>query len=191
MFSSLSALVIDAVGDEGSRIVVRARTAPGPAVCSRCGAASAKIHSYHHRTVADLPVDGRVVVLRVRVRRLVCPTPQCCRAFREQVPGLLERYQRRTARLNSQVRAVVRELARPGRGNNLDGWMKPVREAGLTELDPFLRGLDQDHDAAVAGLTVPYSNGPIEGVNTKTKLIKRQMYGRASFELLRHRILLA
>ncbi|PPI99471.1 hypothetical protein C5E51_36425 [Nocardia nova] len=30
-----------------------------------------------------------------------------------------------------------------------------------------------------------YSNGPIEGVNTKTKLIKRQMYGRASFELLR------
>ncbi|MGK8503650.1 transposase [Nocardia asiatica] len=36
-----------------------------------------------------------------------------------------------------------------------------------------------------------YSNGPIEGVNTKTKLIKRRMYGRASFELLRHRILLA
>ncbi|WP_159928933.1 MULTISPECIES: transposase [Nocardia] len=63
-----------------------------------------------------------------------------------------------------------------------------VREAGLTELDPFLRGLDQDHDAAVAR---PYSNGPIEGVNTKTKLIKRQMYGRANFQLLRHRILLA
>ncbi|OXR39797.1 hypothetical protein B7C42_08126 [Nocardia cerradoensis] len=498
MFSSLSALVIDAVGDEGSRIVVRARTAPGPAVCSRCGAESAKIHSYHHRTVADLPVDGRVVVLRVRVRRLVCPTPLCCRTFREQVPGLLERYQRRTARLTGQVRAVVRELAgraavrvlaalpvrmsrhtavrvllriplphrpippvvsvddfalrrrnrygtavidavtheridvladrksdtleawlhdnpgvevvvrdgsttyaeairrarpaalqvsdrwhlwhglarsvrevvaahgrcwaasgpkrqtltretttlerwhavhdlldqgvglldcarrlglalntvkryarasepdqlrrppyyraclvdpyrdhlrqrrteQPGvpvlhlfheikalgytgslnllhkylnqgraendriipsprrltswimsrptdlpagrrahldelvaacpemtdlarlvgefasilaerRGSDLDGWMKQVREARLTELDPFLRGLDQDHDAAVAGLTVPYSNGPIEGVNTKTKLLKRQMYGRASFELLRHRILLA
>ncbi len=77
------------------------------------------------------------------------------------------------------------------RGSDLDGWMKQVREAGLTELDPFLRGLDQDHDAAVAGLTVAYSNGPIEGVNTKTKLIKRQIYGRASFELLRHRILLA
>ncbi|MEU2258478.1 transposase [Nocardia xishanensis] len=54
-----------------------------------------------------------------------------------------------------------------------------------------LRGLDQDHDAAIAGLTLPYSNGPIEGVNTKTKLIKRQMYGRAGFPLLRHRILLA
>ena len=103
MFSGLSELVIDAVGDEGSRIVVRARTAPGPAVCSRCSAASTKIHSYHHRTVADLPVDGRVVVLRVRVRRLVCPTPLCCRTFREQVPGLLERYQRRTARLTARM----------------------------------------------------------------------------------------
>ncbi|MGO4617553.1 transposase [Nocardia sp. 2YAB30] len=64
------------------------------------------------------------------------------------------------------------------------------REAGLPELEPFLRGLDQDHDAAVAGLTLPYSNGPCEGVNTKTKLLERQMYGRAGFRLLRHRILL-
>ncbi|WP_227981914.1 transposase [Nocardia spumae] len=69
--------------------------------------------------------------------------------------------------------------------------MKEVRAAGPTELDPFLRGLDQDHEVAVAGLTVAYGNGPIEGVNTKTKLIKRQMYGRASLELLRHGILLA
>ncbi|MEV6097769.1 DUF4240 domain-containing protein [Nocardia sp. NPDC051981] len=70
-------------------------------------------------------------------------------------------------------------------------WMKQVREARLPELEPFLTGLDQDHDAAVAGLILPYSSGPIEGVNTKTKLIKRQMYGRAGFQLLRHRILLA
>ncbi|PSR57571.1 ISL3 family transposase [Nocardia nova] len=90
------------------------------------------------------------------------------------------------ARLVGEFAAILAE--RPG--SDLDGWMKQVREAGLTELDPFLRGLDQDHDAAVAGLTVPFSNGPIEGVNTKTELIKRQMYGRASFELLRHRILL-
>lgn len=46
--------------------------------------------------------------------------------------------------------------------------MKQVREARLPELDPFLRGLDQDHGAAIAGLTLPCSNGPIEGVNTKT-----------------------
>ncbi|MET7391656.1 transposase, partial [Streptomyces sp. NPDC005529] len=44
--------------------------------------------------------------------------------------------------------------------------------------------------AVVNGLTLPFHNGGTEGVNTKTKLIKRQMYGRAGFHLLRHRILL-
>ncbi|WP_196054706.1 transposase [Nocardia aurantiaca] len=68
------------------------------------------------------------------------------------------------------------------RGSELDCWMKQVREAELPQLAPFLTGLDQDHDAAVAGLTLPYSSGPIEGVNTKTKLVKRQMYGRAGFQ---------
>jgi transposase len=44
--------------------------------------------------------------------------------------------------------------------------------------------------AATAALTLPFHNGRTEGVNTKTKMIKRQMYGRAGFSLLRHRILL-
>ncbi|GGU04909.1 hypothetical protein GCM10010177_75320 [Actinomadura citrea] len=47
-----------------------------------------------------------------------------------------------------------------------------------------------DQDAVRAALTSDYHNGETEGVNTKTKLIKRQMYGRAGFRLLRHRILL-
>lgn len=42
----------------------------------------------------------------------------------------------------------------------------------------------------IAALTLPYSNGPTEGVNTKTKRIARQMHGQAGFTLLRHRILL-
>jgi hypothetical protein len=76
------------------------------------------------------------------------------------------------------------------RGTELDSWIMQVRAAGLGELEPFLAGLEQDRDAATAGLTESYNNGPTEGINTKTKLIKRQMYGRAGFSLLRHRILL-
>ena len=45
-------------------------------------------------------------------------------------------------------------------------------------------------DAVAAAITLDHHNGRTEGVNTKTKLIKRQMYGRAGFALLRHRILL-
>ena len=93
----------------------------------------------------------------------------------------------------TRLAELVREFAEimaDRRGAELDCWIKQAREAGLPELEPFLRGLDQDHDAAVAALTLPYTNGPCEGVNTKTKLLKRQMYGRAGFRLLRHRILL-
>lgn len=61
--------------------------------------------------MADVPVDGRRVLVRVRVRRLVCPTHGCRQTFREQMPGLLERYQRRPARLTRQVKAVVDKLA--------------------------------------------------------------------------------
>ena len=55
----------------------------------------------------------------------------------------------------------------------------------------FTRGLDLDISAATAAVTLPFHNGRPEGVNTKTKMVKRQMYGRAGFELLRHRILLS
>lgn len=55
------------------------------------------------------------------------------------------------------------------RGAEIDCWIKQVRAAGLIELEPFLTGVDQDHDAVVAGLTLPYSSGPIEGVNTKNQ----------------------
>jgi hypothetical protein len=75
-------------------------------------------------------------------------------------------------------------------GSRLKEWISRVREDALPHLHAFTRGLDFDHDAVVNGLTLPFHNGGTEGVNTKTKLIKRQMYGRAGFRLLRHRILL-
>jgi hypothetical protein len=111
VFSGLSPLVIQDVTDEGERIVVRARTPTEAAVCPTCGEPSGRVHGYQLRTVADVPVDDRRVVVLVRVRRLVCPTRGCCHTFREQVPGVLERYQRRTIRLTRQVKAVVKELA--------------------------------------------------------------------------------
>lgn len=111
VFLGLAPLVIEEVTDEGERIVVQARTPQDDAACPVCAASSARVHSYQVRRVADVPVDGRRVVLHVKVRRLVCPTRGCRQTFREQMPGVLERYQRRTARLTRQVKAVAKELA--------------------------------------------------------------------------------
>ena len=63
------------------------------------------MHEYRERTAADVPVDGRRVLVKVKVRRMRCPVPDCkVQTFREQVPGVLERYQRRTTRLTGRPR---------------------------------------------------------------------------------------
>lgn len=104
VFSGLSALVVEDVADGGDAIVVTARTRDVAVPCPGCGSPTAKAHGYHRRTVADVPVDGRQVVVHLRVRRLACPILGCRRqTFREQIPGLLERHQRRTVRLAGQV----------------------------------------------------------------------------------------
>ncbi len=113
VFSGLSALVIEGVVDEGDLIRVVARTRDDPVLCPVCATPTGRVHGFCGRMVADLPVDGRRV--SVRVRRMACPVWSCSRrTFREQVPGLLERYQRRTNRLADQLGAVVREPARQG-----------------------------------------------------------------------------
>ena len=53
------------------------------------------------------------------------------------------------------------------------------------------RGLELDMAVITTAITPPFHNGRTEGVNTRIEMIKRQMYGRAGFALLRHRILLS
>jgi transposase len=75
-------------------------------------------------------------------------------------------------------------------GDRLDAWTDAVTNAGLPALQPFITGIARDHDAVLNGLTLPYSSGPVEGHVNRIKMLKRQMYGRASFDLLRKRVLL-
>ncbi len=74
-------------------------------------------------------------------------------------------------------------------GQCLDAWLTKVAESGLPELKSFVAGVEKDKDAVKAGLTWPINNGMVEGHVTKLKLIKRTMYGRAGFALLRQRVL--
>jgi transposase len=79
----------------------------------------------------------------------------------------------------------------PGNDGKLHEWTRAARAADLPNVHAFTRGLDPGMAAVTAALTLPFHNGRTESVNTKTKMIKRQMYGRAGFTLLRHRILLS
>jgi transposase len=64
-----------------------------------------------------------------------------------------------------------------------------IAEAKQTALTGFATRLERDLEAAQAALTLPWNQGHVEGQVHRLKLIKRQMYGRAGFELLRLRVL--
>ena len=69
----------------------------------------------------------------------------------------------------------------------LGGWMADAERSAIPELTAFVTKLRQGVEAVVAGLILPYSQGQTEGRVNKLKLIKRSMYGRANFDLLRQR----
>jgi transposase len=68
-------------------------------------------------------------------------------------------------------------------------WESEAAATGIPELVAFVAKLVQDQAAVEAALTQPYSQGQTDGQITRLKLLKRTMYGRANFDLLRQRFL--
>lgn len=92
------------------------------------------------------------------------------------------------------VYALVQEFARMVRQhqpNHFDDWLARAEASGAAELQGFAAGLQRDYAAVFAALSLPFSNGQVEGQVNRLKMIKRTMYGRAKFDLLRQRILAA
>ncbi len=80
---------------------------------------------------------------------------------------------------------MVREL----NGERLEDWLGKVQASHLQAFDSFVTGVQQDKNAILAGLTLTWSNGPVEGQVNRLKLIKRSMYGQADLGLLKRRVL--
>ncbi|MFJ5840260.1 transposase [Streptomyces shenzhenensis] len=76
------------------------------------------------------------------------------------------------------------------RGYLLQEWIRQAEQDAPKPMKGFVGSLRQDLDAVTAGLTLPWSSGIVEGHVNRVKTLKRAMYGRASFELLRTRILI-
>lgn len=81
------------------------------------------------------------------------------------------------------------DLVRHRRGYLLLEWIRQAEQDAPKPMQGFASFLRQDLDAVTAGLTLPWSSGVVEGHVNRVKTLKRAMYGRASFELLRTRIL--
>jgi len=82
-------------------------------------------------------------------------------------------------------------MLRRREGERLPTWLERAAHCAVPDLARFAAKLREDHAAVQAGLTLRYSNGQTEGQVTRLKLVKRQGYGRAKFDLLRKRVLRA
>ena len=81
------------------------------------------------------------------------------------------------------------EMVRERQHESLLPWLEDATNSGIDALKQFAKGITQDLDAVTNALLLPWSNGQTEGQVNRLKLIKRQMYGRANFDLLRRRVL--
>jgi transposase len=80
-------------------------------------------------------------------------------------------------------------MVRQRAAGELAGWIERATGSGIGALKQFGAGLRRDWDAVVAGLTLEWSSGPVEGQINRLKMVKRQMYGRAGLSVLRARVL--
>lgn len=125
--------------------------------------------------------------------RMVCspkPEPEDGSAGERVGPGLLDRLRSGVPGLagtwdvaSELVRMIRKELSQP-----LSDWLTKAEQAGVSELKSFAKGLREDESAVAAALTEEWSNGPVEGQVNRLKFIKRSMYGRAGWRLLRARV---
>lgn len=76
-------------------------------------------------------------------------------------------------------------------GLRLPEWITEAVTSDLPGISTFAAALESDFDAVTAGLTTDWNSGPVEGTVNRIKMLKRQMFGRAGFPLLRKRVLLA
>jgi len=106
LFPGASLRLDDLVLTPTTAVALLASTTP-TATCPQCGTASDRLHSRYRRTVADLPAQGRVVVLRLLVRKFRCLKPDCQRRiFCERLPKVLARHARSTTRLTEAHRHI-------------------------------------------------------------------------------------
>ena len=80
-------------------------------------------------------------------------------------------------------------MVRDRQPDKLLPWLGDAVKSGIDTLKWFANGIQQDLDAVMNALSLPWSNGQTEGQVNRLKFIKRQMYGRANFDLLRKRVI--
>jgi transposase len=142
------------------------------------------------RAMTAAPPPGPVVPATRQITRWLLTRPANLGADEQaQLAGIVDRCPHLGV-LARHVRSFAEMMTSRQGEHELEGWLTQAEASDLPELRSFANGIRRDQQAVTAGLTLPYSSAAVEGNVTKIKMLKRQMYGRASFALLRKRVIL-
>jgi transposase len=133
-------------------------------------------------TVANLPASRRLVWLLLHPVSELELDEQRLRQRLLQLPDIDRAYE-----LAQRFLALIRQR----QVDALQPWINACRDSGIAELSRFAQGLQYEFPIIQAALRLPFSNGVTQGHVNRLKFIKRSMYGRANFDLLRLRVLAA
>ena len=140
------------------------------------------------RAMTAAPPPGPVIPSTRQITRWLLSRPAALdEDDQAQLAGIQDRCPHLDA-LAGHVRSFAEMMTRRRGQQDLEAWLAAVEADDQPELRSFANGIRRDQQAVTNGLTLPYSSAAVEG--NVTKMIKRQMYGRASFALLRKYIIL-
>ena len=98
---------LDSIEVHEQTVIVYLHATSPTAACSQCGTAGSRVHSRYERTIADVAFGRRCLVLKLLVRKWICPEASCSQCiFAERFPELVQRYARMTDRLIEALQSV-------------------------------------------------------------------------------------
>jgi transposase len=112
--------------------------------------------------------------------------------FKESDQKMMKEYIETNRNLQNLYTTVksFRDILKNKDESRLKNWLTKIKKYNIRELNSFVRGIERDIEAVKNAIRSEYSNGIIEGVINKIKVIKRVMYGRCSFELLKMKVMM-
>lgn len=103
----------------------------------------------------------------------------------------LKKFLKRNRKIQTIINAVkdFKTILFGQKIESLSNWIKNIKKLNINDLNSFINGLERDIDAVHNSIKFKYSNGLAEGTINKIKLVKRIMFGRCSFELLKKKLM--
>jgi len=143
---------------------------------------------HNQAAMAEFRENSEIIERKYLLKLLYNPIEKLKGITQEQLNKVITQYPQ-LATVYDLVAAFKAMLA-AHHTQDLDGWLKSAQSLGSPDVDSFVNGVTRDIDAVKNAITTEYSNGLAEGSVNKIKRIKHTMYGKASFDTLRMKVLM-